>query len=105
MKEEGGTYFMLHPSSLRGNNVPPHPSKYRIGDVFQINERHGRKGWMGAFVLCTEIKTWGIQGFVHMIKTSEEPPGFAYIRLKWEEIDYIGHAGLVPQEVAEDLEG
>lgn len=45
---------------------------YSVGDVFQINEAHGRNGWIGAFVMATEIKTWGIQGFVSHVKTHDE---------------------------------
>lgn len=75
------------------------------GDVFQINESHdpgdgSRLGWVGAFVLVTEVKSWGIQGFVHGLKT-HAAHGKAFIRLKWEEIDYIGHAALVPQSGAD----
>lgn len=66
------------------------------GDVFQITEAHGRQGWIGAFVLATEIKTWGIQGFVVHVQTHDEQSK-AYIRLKWEEIEYIGHAVLIPE--------
>lgn len=72
-------------------------SQYRTGDVFQINERHGRNGWIGAFVMATEIKTWGIQGFVSILETHEQQAR-AYIRLKWDEVDFIGHAALVLQD-------
>ena len=71
--------------------------KHKVGDVFQITEAHGRKGWIGAFVLATEIKSWGIQGFVACIKTHDEQQS-AYIRLKWEEIEFVGHAPMVPAD-------
>lgn len=74
-------------------------AEYRPGDVFQINEQHGRLGWIGSFVLAEEIRTWGIQGFVVAIQTHDKQER-AYIRLKWEEIDYIGHAKLVPQDLS-----
>ena len=67
---------------------------YAAGDVFQINEKHGRKGWIGAFVMATEIKSWGIQGFVSHVETHDQQ-NKAYIRLKWDELDYVGHAPLV----------
>lgn len=75
----------------------PEPGAFEPGAVFQINETHGpnRGGWVGAFVLATEIRSWGIQGFVHDIETNQQHT-CAYIRLKWSEIDYIGHAVLVP---------
>ena len=71
--------------------------KHTIGDVFQINEHHGRTGWIGSFVLATEIKSWGIQGFVSHVQTHTQQLR-AYIRLKWEEIDYIGHTNLMPAD-------
>lgn len=74
--------------------------QYQIGDVFQINERHGRAGWVGAFLMATEIKSWGVMGYVHMIETHEEF-GRAYIRLKFEELDHIGRAALIPADDAE----
>lgn len=68
------------------------------GDVFQIiNVSEGREGWLGAFVLATEVKPWGIQGFVHVIET-HETSGQAFIRLKWEDVDIVGHAAIVPAE-------
>lgn len=81
---------------------------YVPGDVFQINERHdpgdgSRMGWVGAFVLATEIRSWGIQGFVHGIATHATRAD-AYIRLKWDEIDHIGRAALIPQSLAEPTE-
>lgn len=75
---------------------------YQVGDVFQINEKHKREGWLGAFVLATEIKSWGIQGFVaHVVAHDKQER--AYIRLKWEEIDYIGKARLVPADCVEEI--
>jgi hypothetical protein len=70
----------------------------RPGWVFQINEVHGRQGWIGAFVMATEIKPWGIQGFVHHVKT-HDTNSQCYIRLKWEELDYIGTAAMIPQDL------
>jgi hypothetical protein len=73
------------------------PFQYNPGSVFQINEKHGRKGWTGAFVLATEIRDWGVIGFVHSI-IEHEKAGQVWIRLKWDEIDYIGEAVLTLSE-------
>ena len=70
---------------------------YTVGDVFQITDVHGRNGWIGAFVMATVIKSWGIQGFVSQIETHDEQRR-AYIRLNWNEIEYVGHAVLIPQD-------
>ena len=79
-------------------------NNYEPGDVFQINQKHGREGWIGAFVLATEIKPWGIQGFVAHIESDDEQRS-AFIRLKWEEIEFIGRAVLIPQSVADKEDG
>ena len=79
---------------------PIFPQEERLpkpGDVFQINEHHGRKGWIGAFVLATEIETWGIVGFVCHVATHEEQHR-AYIRLEWDHVDFVGTAPLHPNE-------
>lgn len=74
------------------------------GDVFQIiGAAPGREGWHGAFVMATEMKSWGIQGFVHMIDKHNES-GRAYVRLKWEEIEWIGSAPLVPSDEGQEEE-
>jgi len=74
---------------------------YRPGDVFQINEKHGRAGWIGVLVMATEVKAWGIVGFVAHPATHDhqEQAYIAYIRLKWDDLDYIGHAPLVPGDI------
>jgi hypothetical protein len=79
----------MHEAVRRGEAKP--------GDVFQIAPEHGRDGWVGAFVVATEIKPWGIQGFVHQIVTHTEH-GRAFIRLKWDEIEYVGKAVFMPAD-------
>lgn len=72
------------------------PETVNRGDVFQITSAtEGREGWLGALVMTTEVKPWGIQGFVHVIET-HDTSACAYIRLKWEDIEYVGPAPLVP---------
>ncbi len=73
----------------------PLERRHRPGDVFQILESHGRKGWIEAFVLATEIRPWGIRGFVAHVLTHDEQQ-HAFIRLNWREIEFVGHAPIVP---------
>jgi len=73
-----------------------------VGDVFQINEKDGRKGWIGAFVLATRIEGWGIVGFVAHVATRDQQH-HAYIRLPWDHVDYIGHAPLLPADLAQRI--
>ncbi len=74
-----------------------------IGDVVQINERYEKPGWIGAFVLVTELKTFGVMGFVHVIGNNQGS-GRAYIILKWDVIDRIGSAALILQKETTDAE-
>lgn len=60
--------------------------------VVQVNEK-GNQDWIGCLVQVSEVKLWGIQGWVQIPKS-----GQAYIRLKWEEIDYIGQAVMESSE-------
>lgn len=79
------------------NPTPEQIAELQRGDVFQINEAHGRNGWIGALVLASEIKPWGVIGFVAHIETHESQSR-AFIRLNWNEVDYVGLAPLVPDD-------
>lgn len=60
--------------------------------VVQINEK-GQEGWVGCLVQVSEVKAWGILGFVNL-----PMQGDAYIRLKWEQIEFIGNAIMTHQK-------
>lgn len=66
------------------------------GDVVQLDpEAHlGEKQgfFAGCFMVVTEVKAWGAQGYICMPGTRGEPPGAAYYRAKWEEMEYVGRA-------------
>jgi hypothetical protein len=68
----------------------------RRGSVVQIHPTLCGPLFQGCFLLVTEVKTWGVQGFFAIPKNREEPPGEAYFRAKWEEIEYVGLAPWVP---------
>ncbi len=68
----------------------------KTGDLYQIVKSQ-KPGWIGAIVMATEIKPWGIQGFVHVIETNDSS-GRAYTRLKWEDIEHVGTAHLIPSD-------
>ena len=60
--------------------------------VVQISEK-GQEGWIGCLVQVSEVKNWGIQGWVKI-----PHGGDAYIRLNWDTIEYIGTAVMTHQE-------
>ncbi len=72
---------------------------YKPGDVFQITEAHGRAGWIGNFVMATEIKGWGIIGFVNWPEEHEENAK-TFIRLNWKDIAPIGRAVMIPADLS-----
>ena len=74
------------------------PAPLVPGDVVQVNEAHGRGGWVGAFVLVTEARPWGVVGFVHQIQDHETALR-APIRLVWEHVEYVGRAPVLPEDV------
>lgn len=72
------------------------PRPLEAGDVIQIDPEYGET-FGGSFMIVTEPKSWGAQGYIHV------PPGFnkdgtknrggrAYIRVDFENIEYIGKA-------------
>jgi hypothetical protein len=55
-----------------------------IGDIVQVNPEKETFG--GCMVVVTEIKAWGIQGYVQNAGAN----GQAYIRLKTEDFEHTG---------------
>ena len=57
-------------------------NKINIDDIVQLTETHK---WRGALVQVTEIKSFGIQGFIFM-------PGYgdAFIRAKHDAFEVVG---------------
>lgn len=77
-------------------DTPEDISTFKSGDVFQINESEGRRGWIGTLVMASEIRPWGIIAFIAVPEAHDEQ-SCIYVRLQWSMVDYLGHAQLVPQ--------
>lgn len=78
--------------------------RIRIGSVVQITDMPpSHRGWVGAFLIVTELKSFGVQGFVQVIPTHDSF-GQAYTRVRWDQIDYIGEAEMLPEGVVEKME-
>lgn len=67
------------------------------GDIVQITDE--RPGLLGAFLLITEVKSWGAQGFVHHVASFDESRQI-YLRLEHDKFERVGRAVLVPAEIA-----
>lgn len=64
-----------------------------VGDVVQLNpETTGNPMFKGCMLTVSEIKSWGVQGYVQGLGENGEPGGQAYYRAKWEDIEYVGKA-------------
>lgn len=62
-----------------------------VGSIVQIDpEKMG--GWGGCLVVVSEVKTWGIQGYVQIPSNTPEKTGQAYIRVKTEDFVVCGMA-------------
>lgn len=70
----------------------------QAGDIVQITD--DAHHWFPALIVVTEPKAWGIQGCA-LIPQSNEPgarASQAFIRLKREQFERVGHAAIVPGE-------
>lgn len=65
-------------------------SQIGVNSVVQVNTELDEKDnkFAGCFVVVTELKPWGIQGYAQNVGAK----GQIYIRLNWEQIEYIGEA-------------
>lgn len=64
------------------------------GDVVQITDE--RIGLVGAFVMVDEVRSWGVQGFVHHIESFEEARQI-WLRLEHGRFERVGRAALAPE--------
>lgn len=65
-------------------------------DVVQIDPNTtANPMFAGCFMVITELKSWGAQGYVQALGNNGEPGGQAYYLAKWEEMHYIGTAEFV----------
>jgi hypothetical protein len=44
------------------------------------------------FMVVTEPKSFGAQGYVTALGENGEPGGQAYYRAGWDEMEFVGHA-------------
>jgi len=77
----------------------------KVGDVVQLSPDVGNPAFACCFMVVSEPKPWGAQGYVQALGTREEPGGQAYYRAKWEEMEIAGYAIWVTGSAAEELKG
>lgn len=81
-----GEYRFNYPGGMKLQN----PTILEIGDVVQIAPECSNPMFGCCFLTVTEIKSWGVQGYVQGLGEDGKIGGQAYMRLKWEEFEYAG---------------
>lgn len=71
---------------------------FQINDIVQLNPETVRnKMFTACFMVITEIKSWGAQGYVQALGENGNPGGQAYYRANWDEIVKVGCAEWIIQ--------
>lgn len=79
------------------------PGKLRAGDLVQLSPDCGNQMLACCFMVVTEPKAFGAQGYVQCTGTNGERGGLAYYRAPWAEMEVCGKAEWVSANLhAED---
>lgn len=62
------------------------------GDLVQLSPYVANPMFAFCFMVITELKEWGAQGYVQSLGKNGEPGGQAYCRAKWDEMELVGRA-------------
>ena len=63
------------------------------GTVVQLDPDNCKNPMLrGCFMTVTEVKEWGVQGYIQCTGTNNEMGGQAYYRAKTDEFEIIGGA-------------
>jgi hypothetical protein len=60
------------------------------GDIVQIGKHTTNRAFAFCLMVVEEVKSWGVQGYVHALGTRGEIGGRAYYRAAWNEIETTG---------------
>jgi hypothetical protein len=65
----------------------------QVNDIVQLDPFNTRNPmFAGCMLVVTELKSWGVQGYVQALGRDDNPGGQAYYRANWEEIIKVGRA-------------
>jgi hypothetical protein len=68
-------------------------SQIQIHSVVQLNpDTVVDREFAGCFLVVTNIKSWGVVGYVQVLGKRDEPGGQTYYRAGWDEVAYVGNA-------------
>lgn len=67
-------------------------TELQIGWLVQLNpETVGNPMFAGCIMVITELKEFGVQGYVQALGENGKHGGQAYYRAKWDEIELVGN--------------
>lgn len=73
------------------------PAELQAGDLVQLAPTVGNPMFAACFMVVTELKAWGAQGYVQALGENGQPGGQAYYRAKWDEMELCGRAEWVTE--------
>lgn len=66
-------------------------AKIEVGDVVQLDpDVTGNRMFAGCMLTVSEVREWGVQGYVQALGQDGNPGGQAYYRAKWGTFAYVG---------------
>jgi hypothetical protein len=68
-------------------------SAVRENDIIQITDPENK--WFPCLLVVSEVKSWGIQGYITIPNNTEEPNGTAYYRIENGKFEVVGRAVMV----------
>ena len=64
-----------------------------VGSIVQLNPGTVKNiAFTGTFMVVTEVKDWGVMGYVQSLGTRDKTGGQAYYRAEWDEFELCGKA-------------
>lgn len=60
-----------------------------VNEVVQLGPNCANPMFRYCFMTITEVKTWGVQGYVQALGENEEPGGQAYYRAPWDQFEKL----------------
>ena len=80
------------------------PRKLNRGDVVQLLPTIKNSMFAGCFLTVTESKSFGCQGYVQSLGQNEQSGGQAYLRPRFEDMEFVGRAAFMVGGFDEEVE-
>lgn len=81
---------MTEPTHIDITTAPKQPYPLEPYDIVQVSPNYGNSNWQGCLVVVTEVKNWGIKGYVILPGDPERPAAPAYVRIETGGFEHTG---------------